>query len=81
MKKQDADVLDGLRQMFDGHAWLPGAHLNTYVSSLRDGPSSLTPGARTAMSDVFQLSIVRRPPRGSRYVLCRGMNAEGAAEA
>ena len=24
MKKQDADVLDGLRQLFDGHAWLPG---------------------------------------------------------
>ena len=24
MKKQDADVLGGLRQLFDGHAWLPG---------------------------------------------------------
>ncbi len=24
MKKQNADVLDGLRQLFDGHAWLPG---------------------------------------------------------
>ena len=24
MKKQEADVLDGLRQLFDGHAWLPG---------------------------------------------------------
>lgn len=24
MKKQHADVLDGLRQLFDGHAWLPG---------------------------------------------------------
>ena len=24
MKKQNADVLDGLRRLFDGHAWLPG---------------------------------------------------------
>ena len=24
MKKHHADVLDGLRQLFDGHAWLPG---------------------------------------------------------
>lgn len=24
MRKQNADVLDGLRQLFDGHAWLPG---------------------------------------------------------
>ncbi len=24
MKKQNADVIDGLRQLFDGHVWLPG---------------------------------------------------------
>jgi hypothetical protein len=24
MRKHDVDVLDGLRQMFEGHAWLPG---------------------------------------------------------
>ena len=24
MKKHNADVLAGLRQLFDGHAWLPG---------------------------------------------------------
>ncbi|HVA07819.1 MAG TPA: transposase, partial [Acidimicrobiales bacterium] len=23
MRKHDVDILDGLRQMFEGHAWLP----------------------------------------------------------